>query len=54
VKDVNRQLRDANKYNDEGETYYPVNVIIVPMVMAEDGKKISSTRIYNREINAEG
>ncbi|MEX0656582.1 MAG: pantetheine-phosphate adenylyltransferase [Nitrosopumilaceae archaeon] len=32
----------------------PVAVIIVPMVMAQDGKRISSTRIKNFEIDAEG
>lgn len=32
----------------------PVAVIDVPMVMAQDGKRISSTRIKNFEIDAEG
>ncbi len=32
----------------------PVAVIVVPMVMAQDGKRISSTRIKNFEIDAEG
>lgn len=32
----------------------PVEVIAVPMVMAQDGKRISSTRIKNFEIDAEG
>ena len=32
----------------------PVEVIIVPMVMAKDGKRISSTRIKNFEIDSEG
>lgn len=32
----------------------PVEVILVPMVLAEDGKRISSTRIRNTEIDAEG
>ena len=32
----------------------PVEVIIVTMVMAKDGKRISSTRIKNFEIDSEG
>lgn len=32
----------------------PVEVVIVPMVMAKDGKRISSTRIKNFEIDSEG
>lgn len=32
----------------------PVEVIVVPMVLASDGKKISTTRIKNSEIDAEG
>lgn len=32
----------------------PVAVIVVQMVMAHDGKRISSTRIKNFEIDAEG
>jgi pantetheine-phosphate adenylyltransferase len=32
----------------------PVGVVIVPMVLASDGKRISSTRIRNSEIDAEG
>ncbi len=31
-----------------------VEVIVVPMVLAEDGTRISSTRIKNEEINQEG
>lgn len=31
-----------------------VDVILVPMVLAEDGKRISSTRIRDSEIDAEG
>jgi len=32
----------------------PVNVIVVPMVLAKDGKRISTTRIRNSEIDLEG
>jgi pantetheine-phosphate adenylyltransferase len=32
----------------------PVEVVIVPLVLASDGKRISSTRIRNSEIDAEG
>ena len=31
-----------------------VEVVIVPMVLAEDGNRISSTRIKNSEIDTEG
>lgn len=32
----------------------PVSVVVVPMVMAADGKRISTTRIKNSEIDTEG
>lgn len=32
----------------------PVQVVIVPMILASDGNRISSTRIRNSEIDAEG
>ena len=32
----------------------PVQVVVVPMVLAEDGKRISTTRIKNSEIDSEG
>jgi len=31
-----------------------VEVVVVPMVLAEDGKRISSTRIRNMEIDSDG
>jgi pantetheine-phosphate adenylyltransferase len=32
----------------------PVEIVIVPMVLAKDGTRISSTRIRNSEIDSEG
>ena len=32
----------------------PVEIVVVPMVLAEDGKAISSTRIKNSEIDSSG
>ncbi|MFB5631551.1 MAG: phosphopantetheine adenylyltransferase [Nitrosopumilaceae archaeon] len=32
----------------------PVEIVVVPMVLAKDGTRISSTRIRNSEIDAEG
>ena len=32
----------------------PVEIVVVPMVLAEDGKVISSTRIKNSEIDSNG
>lgn len=32
----------------------PVSVIVVPMVLAKDGTRISTTRIKNREIDSDG
>ena len=32
----------------------PVNIITVPMILAKDGERISTTRIKNSEIDAEG
>lgn len=32
----------------------PVDVIVVPMVLAKDGQRISTTRIKNQEIDNEG
>lgn len=52
--EVNRQLIDANKYNDNGETYHPVTIVVIPLVEAYDGKRISSSRIHNKEIDLEG
>jgi len=32
----------------------PVEVVVVPMVLAKDGKRISTTRIKNSEIDMDG
>ena len=32
----------------------PVEVVVVPMVLAKDGNKISTTRIKNQEIDNDG
>ena len=32
----------------------PVEVVVVPMVLAEDGSRISTSRIKNSEIDTEG
>ena len=32
----------------------PVEVVVVPMVLAKDGQRISTTRIKNQEIDLEG
>lgn len=44
--ELNHCLRDLK--------WEPMNVVVVPMLMAEDGKRISSTRIHNGEITIEG
>ena len=33
---------------------FPVEVIVVPMTLAKDGKRISTTRIKNSEIDSDG
>ena len=32
----------------------PVNIVVIPMILAKDGKRISSTRIKNSEIDFDG
>jgi pantetheine-phosphate adenylyltransferase len=44
---VLNQLRAEKKLS-------PVKIIMVPMFLAKDGKRISTTRIKNSEIDAEG
>lgn len=42
-----------NKLRSE-KNLSPVEIIVVPMVLAKDGKRISTTRIKNSEIDSEG
>ena len=42
-----------NKLRSE-KNFSPVEVIVVPMVLAKDGSRISTTRIKNSEIDSEG
>jgi pantetheine-phosphate adenylyltransferase len=44
------ELNDLRKKRNLG----PVQIITVPMIMAKDGQRISSTRIRNSEIDAQG
>ena len=37
-----------------GRNLSPVKIVIVPMVLAQDGDRISTTRIKNSEIDVEG
>lgn len=43
---LNKQRKDRN--------LAPVQVVTVPLVLARDGKRISSTRIRNSEIDSQG
>ena len=42
-----------NKLRTE-RNLFPVEIIVVPMTLAEDGKRISTTRIKNSEIDSDG
>ena len=42
-----------NKLRDE-RNLSPVEIIVVPMTLAKDGKRISTTRIKNSEIDSDG
>ena len=42
-----------NKHRAE-KNLFPVKIVIVPMVLAQDGHRISTTRIKNLEIDIEG
>ena len=41
---VNRKLKGFNE----------LEIVVIPLVLAKDGRRISSTRIRNKEINIEG
>ncbi len=49
-------VHKARRLNEERKAMGidPVGVIAVPMKMADDGKRLSSTRIRNGEIDADG
>ena len=42
-----------NKLRTE-RNLFPVEIIVVPMTLAKDGKRISTTRIKNSEIDSDG
>ena len=44
---------DLNKLRKE-KNLPPVEIVVVPMILAKDGKAISSTRIKNSEIDSSG
>lgn len=52
-EETSYQIQVLNKKRKE-KNLSPVCGVIVPMVMAEDGTRISSTRIRNSEIDSEG
>ena len=41
---VNRKLKGLKE----------LEIVVIPLVLAKDGRRISSTRIRNKEINIEG
>ncbi len=47
------QGKILNKLRNE-KRLHPVDIVSVPMVLATDGKRVSTTRIKNSEIDAEG
>lgn len=52
-EETSHQGTKLNHLRDE-KHLPPVEIIVVPMELAEDGKRISSTRIKNSEIDSEG
>ncbi len=52
-EETSYQIEILNEKRKE-KNLSPVSGVIVPMVMADDGARISSTRIRNSEINSEG
>jgi pantetheine-phosphate adenylyltransferase len=54
VSDETAYQGDALNIQRKQRGLGPVQTVIVPMILASDGNRISSTRIRNREIDAEG
>lgn len=54
VSDETAHQGDALNLIREEKGLGKVEVVVVPMVLAEDGKRISSTRIRNMEIDSDG
>lgn len=51
--ETSNQGNKLNKLRKERKLS-PVEIIVVPMVLANDGKRVSTTRIKNSEIDTEG
>ena len=52
-KETENQGAVLNKLRTE-KNMIPVKVVVVPMILAKDGNRISTTRIKNSEIDTEG
>jgi pantetheine-phosphate adenylyltransferase len=52
-KETENQGAVLNKLRTE-KNLIPVKIVVVPMVLAKDGNRISTTRIKNSEIDTEG
>ena len=51
--ETKNQVNILNKLRTE-HNLSPVEIIVVPMTLAKDGKRISTTRIKNSEIDSDG